>query len=396
MGTPWWPAAGTAVASGRDARRARDLLWAATGLVVFDVVVGGGWDGQYHQTQPFDGFFSPPHLFIYALAAVVLGIVAWLTRDPALRACLGPTVRVPVLGVALPGALLLLDAGCAGLALAGPADAVWHTLFGLDETQWSLPHAMLGTSLGMITIGATSCRLALRHWLPLWPLTPYLLGFLLAWVLGPFLGPLGANATAEAARVAGGLGVLGADADYAHLVRMVVAADLTHTNPAFPLAAGLWCGLILGVLRAMDPRPAFWVVVAVLVGLALDGAARDEAVRLGLGADPAVTTGLPLLTALAGFGLAARLPISARLAAAGGALGLHAALVWGGTRPVAYAVAAAVTPLTTVAGGRAGAWLWRLVVEPGRPAAWRFALGWVVGLPVLTGAVDLAVRLTVP
>lgn len=56
--------------------RARDLLWAATGLVVIDVVVGGGWDGQYHQTQPFDGFFSPPHLLIYALAAVGLGIVS--------------------------------------------------------------------------------------------------------------------------------------------------------------------------------------------------------------------------------------------------------------------------------------------------------------------------------
>lgn len=70
--------------------------------------------------------------------------------------------------------------------------------------------------------------------------------------------------------------------------------------------------------------------------------------------------------------------------------------MWAGPQTAPYLLAAALTPPATVAGGWAGAWLWWLVDEPARPAAWRVALGWTLGLPLLTGAVDLAVRVAVP
>lgn len=366
------------------------------GLVLFDYVVGGGWDAAYHETQPFDGFFSPPHLFIYTVAAFVLATVAVLTVTPRLRACFGATVRVPVLGLEVPGALLLLDAGCAGLAVAGVADAAWHTAFGLDETQWSFPHALLGASLVMIVMGFVSCRRALARWLPVWPLTWYLFGYLLAFGLGTFLGPLWENPTREAVQVAGGLGALGDDEAYQHLVRVAVAADLTHANPAFVVLGALWAGLAIGLLRALDARTGFWLVVAVGVGLSLQGSAEVDAERLGLGTDTAVATGPPLLTAVLAFAAAGRWTDRTRFLVAGIAFALHAVSVWGAVHPAPYAVAALAAPPAAVLGGRLAGWIWSVLARPARPATWALILGWLLAVPALTGTVDLALRLAIP
>jgi hypothetical protein len=143
------------------ARRALRQLWLVVAVVVFDVAVGGGWDAAYHRTEPFDGFFSPPHLFIYSLATVALALVARLVLKRELREQFGAPVpiRLPFgsgrgrVLIEVPAGLVLLAGGMAGLALAAPLDAIWHTRFGLDETPWSLPHAMLGTALLMIGLG---------------------------------------------------------------------------------------------------------------------------------------------------------------------------------------------------------------------------------------------------
>ena len=95
-------------------RRALVLLWSAFGVALFDLLVGGGWDAAYHRTQPFDGFFSPPHVLIYSLVAVMLAIVARLVLDPWTRRCFPR------------GALVVLLGGCAGMVLAGSLDAIWH------------------------------------------------------------------------------------------------------------------------------------------------------------------------------------------------------------------------------------------------------------------------------
>ncbi len=166
---------------------------------------------------------------------------------------------------------------------------------------------------------------------------------------------------------------------YQHVVRMITQADLTHSNPAYPLLAALWVGIVIGLLRAIDARARYWLVV-VAVGLSLAGNALTQAARLGLAGDVLITTPLPLLTAALAFALARPLPEAGRHAVAGAALGLHAIAVWGGssTLPGLYlaAVVLAAPACVLWAGRRTGSWsipragavrlLGTMVIGPGR------------------------------
>jgi hypothetical protein len=97
---------------------------------------GGYWDITMHMESGRESFFSLPHLLIYggillALVAVLIGV----GRKPAGRTWRQHLFADPA-------------AGLAALAMAfqlasGPADELWHQLFGLDVSVWSPPHAVL-------------------------------------------------------------------------------------------------------------------------------------------------------------------------------------------------------------------------------------------------------------
>ena len=156
-------------------------------------VVGGlaaaVWDGWYHRSVAFDGFFSPPHVLGYAMAL----FVSWLTADTVFRAGLrrpfANAFPMPGFRYHVPGSLVLLGGGLVMLGLAGLVfDNFWHTNFGLNETAWSFPHAMIGWSLLVILIGFSSARLALGRLTWGWSVT---LGILIASIgTGALLGPL--------------------------------------------------------------------------------------------------------------------------------------------------------------------------------------------------------------
>jgi hypothetical protein len=348
-------------------------------VTLVDYVVGGGWDAAYHTTQPFDGFFSPPHIFIYALIAVLMVLVWKMVRDEEVNRCFPP------------GALLLLVGGCLGFALAGPLDATWHTAFGLDETEWSLPHAMIGQALGLLAVGFLTCRRGLDWYRPTWAVTRYLMGFLVVFAAITVLGPLIDNPTAQTAELGGSVGALANDADYQRLVQMIVKFDLTHSNPAFPLLAAWWCAFTLATLRGLDGRVRYWFVVTLLVGLSLAGGAADEAAQLRLAADGPAGTALPLLTALLLFSLTWWLREQWRYALAGLAVGLHAWSVWGSSGW--YALAVLATPLGALGGMRLGRWVAELVLQPSVERARVLVVGMILVLPVITGGVDLWLRL---
>lgn len=373
----------TETGAGLRPRKALRLLWAAYLVTLVDVVVGGGWDAAYHATEPFDGFFSPPHVFIYTLAIVVFVLVGRLVADPAARAC------VP------PGALILLVGGCAGVALAAPLDAIWHTAFGLDETAWSLPHAMLAQSLALLSLAFLACRDGLSWYVPTRAVTAYLAGFVAVLAGAAFLGPIGENPTIEYARRAGSQGALAADADYQHVVRMITAADLTHGNLAFPMLAALWCALTIGLLRAIDGRARYWAVTAVVVGVVLGAGAQADADGLGFTGDERVGTALPLLTAVLAFALAARLRERWRYALCGLAVGLHAAAVWGAGNG-AYWLAALLGPAYAVAGGALAHRIGGVLRHPRPRPALILSAVIVLAVPLVTGLVDLALRTAVP
>jgi hypothetical protein len=82
-----------ALMQGAPAAAARRSLWVIVWIAVLDVVIGGGWDAEWHRTQPFDGFFSPPHLFIYTFAALAMALTARLVSRPDLHRWFGPRCR---------------------------------------------------------------------------------------------------------------------------------------------------------------------------------------------------------------------------------------------------------------------------------------------------------------
>lgn len=170
-------------------------------LFVVSVAVGLSWDGLWHATHIFNGFYVPPHLFIYSMVAVVAYLVAVLTFTPSLRQWFGPGLRAPLFPFAVPAPLLLTGGGLVTLACAGGLDDLWHTNFGLDETGWSTPHAMIGWALLITALGFIACRLALRPWygLPLYTVA-LLAGAALAFSQRPIIGPLGANAPIQDTR----------------------------------------------------------------------------------------------------------------------------------------------------------------------------------------------------
>ena len=42
-------------------------LWIAVAFDLLAFGIGFNWDRQWHQSHPFEDFFSPPHLFIYTM-----------------------------------------------------------------------------------------------------------------------------------------------------------------------------------------------------------------------------------------------------------------------------------------------------------------------------------------
>jgi len=120
------------------------LLWLAVVLDLLAFGIGFDWDRRWHATHAFEDFFSLPHLFIYSMHLCTTITLAHIAFTPDLRRWFGPTFRLPIVPFPIPGAIGLAAAGFGVVALAGVFDAIWHTTFGLDETNWSFPHSMFG------------------------------------------------------------------------------------------------------------------------------------------------------------------------------------------------------------------------------------------------------------
>jgi len=399
---PGGPVVGAADAAGQppavrdDQRRALKVLWWLLAIVVVDVAVGGGWDAEYHRTEPFDGFFSPPHLFIYSVATVALGLVAWLVVSPSLRGAFGRPVPVgpPVRGrrPVVPEGLLLLAGGMGGLCLAAPLDAIWHTRFGLDETPWSLPHSMLGASLLTIALGMISARYAL-HTVPRRRWTVPLLTLLLLFGTLTVLGPLG-NASPAAVLAASQQGALADDEAAQRLFRLYAEWNLNRTNPFFAVVGAAWAGFAMAASRPFVRRTLAWLGLLLVFGWAVDSGTVGNAEVLGLDKDPASTAGLPLIWAALPVALL-RNRVRWGYLWGGLVFGLIAYAQWGWRESPWLALALVpLAPIAALAGARFGAWVAGSVTSPAATAR-RLVLILVIAWPLLSGTVDLLLRRTV-
>jgi len=148
----------------------RGALWA----LLAAKLVGGwgvGWDIRWHLLIGRDSFWIAPHVMAYAAVAatamISLGVLAletWRTRRRA-----PPPDAVTVVGFAGTRGFHLAWWGIAIAILAAPIDDLWHRLFGIDVTLWSLPHllALAGSqvsNLGIVLIALEVYDEGGRRW----------------------------------------------------------------------------------------------------------------------------------------------------------------------------------------------------------------------------------------
>jgi hypothetical protein len=349
------------------------LLWLA---VLFDFLafgIGFEWDKRWHTTHPFEDFFSPPHLFIYSMHLCATITLAYLAFTPDLRRWFGAAFRLPPFPFPVPGAIAFAGAGFVVIALAGMFDAIWHTAFGLDETNWSFPHSMLGWGLLVSFVGITSCRVALREWRPIgWPSAIVFGFFMLATSVERFAGPLATNLSPEVIRYVSRIPVLASEPAFQHTTRIYLEAGIDRSNPLFVPLISLSAGLGIGLVRSLDARR--WVNVGLTAVVSW------------------TTTLIPFV--LPGLILAVRRerpegPALWLLAGAGFAL--TTAAIWQGT-PSGALIGIALF----IVGGSLAERIWSVVERPTRAGVIAVTALAGIAMPALTGIVDLALRSRIP
>jgi hypothetical protein len=369
------------------------LLWLATGFFLLTTAIGLGWDRRWHATHIFNTFYSPPHLFIYTMLGLTVATMGGIMLWPSTRREFGQAnIHLPVVGRDLPGALALAGAGLGVVMLAGVFDDLWHSNFGLDETSWSLPHAMLGIGFELTFIGIIACRLALAGKRPISAPGWCVLGtLLLLFSLDRIVGPL-AQPSPDMVRGVAVFPVLAVQAPFQHTMRIYQQWNLNRTNWLFVPAAALAAGMSLALVWNFTRRT--WVLLLaalfpyVTSGLTELGTAR----YFGLQHDPRNWLPLPVLPAVAGFVIVRTGGVSERWAwAIAGSIFGACSLVWDPSL-----ILLPVGAIAMLAGAEVGRRMWRVVDRPTGRSVAMLALLFGIGIPALTGVADLYLRMHTP
>jgi hypothetical protein len=400
------PAGAPALDAPTAVDRAGRRLWFALIFMLITVSIGLSWDGAWHARNKFETFYSPPHVFIYTSTIITILLVAGLTFSSNLRPWFGTAIRMRLFTFPVPGALVITAGGLAMLGFAGLVlDNYWHTNFGLDETAWSTPHAMLGWSWFVATLGFIACRLALRPYRPLRWGTAVALGWLvLSFSMTPFLGPLHKAMTpemltAQNQAIATLPGLIG-NTGFAHVRCISVVANLTETNPAFLLLSALWMGTALALVRGIDRRANVLLATVANFSFVQLLGNHATAVRLDryvlISHDARNWLPPPILPAAIALVLVLRAGLRERWswAVAGGVFGVLVYLTWGTGHLLTLILLPLAVPVTM-----AGAWIGGRVARMlDNPVAADVRL--IVPLlgvtsPLLMGLVDLYLRKTI-
>jgi len=383
--------------SGQDAASitsARRLLWVALALDALAFGAGLYWDNQWHKTNRFDDFFSPPHLFIYATHLVATIAFAALTFRSDLRRWFGQAFRLWPFPFVVPGVLALAGAGFALIGLAGVLDAIWHTAFGLDETNWSLPHSLFKWAVYLEFIGLAACRLALAQRLPItWP-AAVVLGFLLfALPCEPLGGPLFDNVGPATVREIATFPALARSAPFQHTTRLYLLWGLSRESPLFAPVISVAVGLGLGLLYRYERRLLVILAVAAVV-------------TAGSQTGPTPWVVIPVILPALVVALRGRRLRNVEWLIAGVLFGTATAVIWGvvvpgelhdsAPRPELLLLGALASgPL--MAFGAAGAdRVWQVLAAPTRRGVVVVATALGVAAPIACGVVDLWLRFHTP
>lgn len=133
--------------------------------------IGSTWDIQWHSDVGPDTFFTLPHLFIYASAAVAgfVSLAVILVTSSAGRAGRrvdsalgGPGIGVFGRTFTAPLGYMVAALGAASFLLFGLWDLWWHSLYGFDAVIDSPPHIGLFLSSTVTSVGTVIVFAAVR------------------------------------------------------------------------------------------------------------------------------------------------------------------------------------------------------------------------------------------
>jgi hypothetical protein len=369
-------------------------------LALLGISIGGTFDALWHATQPFDGFWSPPHIVIYVTFGMMWLLTLRILYTERFRRAFGEGFAVPGLPFTVPGPVFILTAGMFLIGFAGLVlDNFWHSRFGLNETGWSFPHAMLAWTLLVAMLGAFACRLALRVHRPLrWYTLLFYGGLVVSASAAPMMGPLHGQHTPETAAFVARLPALAAQPEFQHAYRIGQTWNLNRTNPLLMLLAPLWGGAVLAFLLRFDSR--WWIVLLVIIVWgALDNRRNsvEQLSQLALISDVRANYAeLPIFLPAVGVLLLRRLRVSDQVIwlLAGAGFGALIFDIWG-TAPLAFWLILLSAPLMLF-GARLGERGYEIVSDPGAWQTVRPVILMAVIVPLLTGIVDLYLRWQTP
>lgn len=128
------------------------------------LVIGFAWDETWHRQYGvggvIDDFWWRPHLLMYGSMGVMAlfalaGMAVILRGRGSMRQRFR---REPQIGV--------LALACGYLMVTAPVDPLWHRIYGLDITAWSLPHLSLAIGISVVMLAALAMQLSLLPSLP--------------------------------------------------------------------------------------------------------------------------------------------------------------------------------------------------------------------------------------
>lgn len=144
----------------------RQIVGLGAALAAVFITLGLFWDELWHRLYGVgavvDDFWWRPHLLLYAGMGInalfaIGGMFIIMQRG---KGTLRHRFRAePLIG------LLTLAAGFQ--IITAPFDPLWHQIFGIDLTAWSLPHLLLGLGLISVMLASSSIQFSLvprRSW----------------------------------------------------------------------------------------------------------------------------------------------------------------------------------------------------------------------------------------
>ncbi len=387
------------------------LLWLT--FFIFFASTGAGklWDRVWHATVRFDTFWSPPHFFVFVMTMMTGLLVATIAFTPCLHRWYGPTIKVPVIRRDFAGSLVILGGGLIALTITIMLDNFWHSAFGLDETQWSVPHCMLGWSWFTIIIGFVAARLAFRKYHPISWATNIVIALLVIEFLCPaVLGPFYLMYSPHLVHALANIPIVRTEGTAQHMYRIYLHYGLTRqTHPLYIPFAALFAGAAIALLRKLDPRPRLfllapfiWSVTLMardwytLLFLRYDGVQKATDILRVLPKEPSLWVPIPLFAAVVTFYLLERTSFREDrvYAITGLVFGVCTFFIW---HSASWMVLLAIPAIVTMMlGGWIGKWLYQVIEKPSLETLMRFLLTTCAQIPAILGVVDLMMRRTTP